>query len=171
MSSNFCNQLRLTEWKEIAFIFNWQIIIFIGEKWWTKERLNLPADEISDFILESHKGLSVLQESDFQDNLDATDLSSDFSESQKREKNVDSQADPAIPKPSWENRRTANPNTHPRQTKMNKKNSTQYNMKWTQAKPTPAMRTLEFVGNKRKRSVTEHVTRDKPFLHINLFLH
>ena len=135
MSSNFCNQLRLTESKETAFIFNWQIIIFIGEKWWTKERLNLPADEISDFILESHKDLSVLQESDFQDNLDATDLSSDFSESQKREKNVDSQADPAIPKPSWENRRTANPNTHPRLTKWIKR--TVHNIIWNGHKQSP----------------------------------
>ena len=79
-------------------------------------------EEISNFMLQSDDELSDLSDSDYDDNLDATDLSSDSSESGNDEEMIDLSVNTDEPGPSTSNKRKTVPNTGPKQRKRAKKN-------------------------------------------------
>ena len=126
-------------------------------------------EEISNFTLQSDDELSDLSDSDYDDNLDATDLSSDSSESGNDEEMIHLSVNTDEPGPSTSNKRKTVSNTGPKQRKRAAKNISKYsNVKWTETEPTPAMRRHEFVGD--EPGVTEHVTSNEPIDIFEIFV-
>ena len=82
-------------------------------------------------MIESDEDLSEFSESNFDDSLGVTDLSSNSCQSENGRENIDSIANPTNLDQVRIIKKLQTPNICPRQTKRNKKNSTLYtDTKW-----------------------------------------